>query len=232
MLDALIWLHSREFIDFVFNSGGVHIALLILFAIIFAETGLLVGFFLPGDSMLIFVGAAVGSIRTSAGEPIADIWLVYLVLMLAAIIGDQVGYYLGLKSGPAIFSREDSRFFKKKYVQEAHEFYVKHGGRAIILARFVPILRTFVPFMAGVADMPYKSFVFYNIVGGIIWVTSLLWLGYALGKSPVAIYLDKIILVVIVLSVLPLIIGFARRFLPGKAAPGAVEAEKAVPSAD
>jgi membrane-associated protein len=246
MFDALHFLHSKEFIDTIFRYRGADFALLLLFVIIFAETGLLVGFFLPGDSMLIAVGALVATTQTSTGEPLANIWVVYFVLMAGAIIGDQVGYILGLKSGTAIFKRDDSRFFKKKYVTEAHEFYERHGAKAIILARFVPIFRTFVPFMAGVAKMPYRSFVFFNIAGGIIWVTSLLWAGYGLGKSPWADKLDKIILLVIFVSVLPVIIEVARRFWPGAAkeksvaeatveavtTPGAETSGKALNSAD
>jgi membrane-associated protein len=178
--------------------------------------------------MLIFVGAVVGSQPTSTGEPIANIWLVNLVLVAGAIIGDQVGYVLGLKTGPAIFARDDSRFFKKKYVVEAHDFYLKHGGRAIIIARFVPVMRTFVPFMAGVAKMPYQSFVFCNVAGGFFWVTSLLWIGFILGQSPLGKYLHYIILVVILLSILPLIWALVRRFLPGKT--GAADAELNAPA--
>jgi membrane-associated protein len=201
-------IHTPEGIEALIRSGG----LLVLIAIVFAETGLLAGFFLPGDSLLVTAGLLC-SRSLSGGEPILNIWTVNLTLMAAAVIGDQVGFWLGRKSGPKIFNRPDNRFFKKKYVMEAHAFYEKHGGKAIILARFVPILRTFVPFVAGVADMSYRRFVAFNIFGGIGWVLSMTLLGYFLGQSPLGEKLHLIILVVIFVSILPMIIGLLKRFL-------------------
>ncbi|HSI82648.1 MAG: VTT domain-containing protein [Candidatus Methylacidiphilales bacterium] len=230
MFEWIKWMHSDGFVNSVFSSGSANVALLILFAILFAETGLLIGFFLPGDSLLIAVGAVVASQLTPDGEHLINIWVVNLVLVAGAIIGDQVGYLLGLKTGPAIFARDDSRFFKKKYVLEAHDFYVKHGSKAIVLARFVPVMRTFVPFMAGVARMPYNQFVFFNIAGGIFWVTSLLWIGYFVGKSPLGKNLHYVILAVIFLSILPLIWAVARRFLPGYAEAAAEPTPEAKPA--
>lgn len=143
--------------------------------IVFAETGLLFGFFLPGDSLLITAGvfAATGSI---------NVWLTGCILSVAAILGDACGYWIGKKSGPLLYRREDSLFFKKKHLMAAQEFYQKHGGKTIILARFMPIIRTFAPTVAGIAQMSYSHFAFYNIVGGLLWVWSMLLGGYYLGS--------------------------------------------------
>jgi len=187
------------------SKGGV----IVLVAIIFAETGLLIGFFLPGDSLLI----AAGVVAAKSDHFYLNIWFLTFALMAAAIIGDQVGFWLGTKTGPKIFNREDSLFFKKKYALEAHAFYEHHGGKAIILARFVPILRTFVPFIAGVAQMSYRKFVFFNILGGIFWIISLLWIGYFIGQTPLADKLHYIIVIVVAVSLLPIAIGVLKRFI-------------------
>ncbi|MPY88542.1 MAG: DedA family protein [Luteitalea sp.] len=211
MTEILEWvrtLHSDEGIRAIISWGG----LTVLVAIVFAETGLLVGFFLPGDSLLVTAGVVCA--KAFPGLPQLDIWTTYVLLLVAAVVGDQVGFLLGRQTGHAIFQREDSRFFKRKYAEEAHEFYLRKGGRSIVIARFVPILRTFVPFMAGVAEMPYRSFVLYNVVGGILWVTSLLWLGYFLGQSPLVERIHHIILLVIVVSLIPLGVEIYRRFRP------------------
>ncbi|MBZ0124084.1 MAG: VTT domain-containing protein, partial [Roseovarius sp.] len=170
--------------------------------------------FLPGDSLLVTAGVLC-SRSLSGGEPILNIWTVNLTLMAAAVIGDQVGFLLGRKTGPKIFDKPDNRFFKKKYALEAHAFYEKHGGKAIILARFVPIMRTFVPFIAGVADMSYRRFVMFNVFGGIGWVLSMTMLGYFLGQSPWGEKIHLIILVVVFVSILPMIVGIAKRLLSG-----------------
>ncbi len=206
ILTFLKSLHTPEGLQQLIVSGGA----LVLVAIIFAETGLLVGFFLPGDSLLVTAGVVAAK---ASHLPGLNIWVLNGILVLAAIIGDQVGFWLGTKCGPKIFTKDDSFFFKKRYAQEAHDFYLKHGGAAVIIARFMPILRTFVPFIAGVADMPYRRFVGFNIIGGILWVTSLLWIGYAVGQTPLADQLHHIILFVVVISILPLVIGFIKRFL-------------------
>jgi len=204
-------LHTPEGIETLIRTGG----LLVLIAIVFAETGLLIGFFLPGDSLLVTAGVLC-SRSLSGGEPILNFYTLNLSLMAAAVIGDQLGFFLGRKTGPRIFDRADNRFFKKKYAIEAHEFYERYGGTAIILARFVPILRTFVPFIAGVAQMSYRRFVAFNIFGGIGWVLAMTTLGYYLGRSPWGEKLHLIILVVVFISVLPMIIGVARRLLKKK----------------
>lgn len=171
----------------------------LLAGIVFAETGLLVGFFLPGDSLLFTVGVVAG-----AGK--LNIFLINLILMAAAIIGDGVGYALGRKAGVAVFNRPDSRFFHKDHLRRTEEFYAKHGGKTIIYARFVPIIRTFAPFVAGVAGMGYLRFLMFNVFGGIGWVALLTLLGYTLGSQPlVRAHFEKVILGIIVISVLPVL---------------------------
>lgn len=171
----------------------------LLAAIVFSETGLLVGFFLPGDSLLFTVGVVAG-----AGK--LNIVLINLVLMAAAIIGDGVGYALGRKAGMAVFNRPESRFFHKDHLRRTQEFYARHGGKTIIYARFVPIIRTFAPFVAGVAEMGYVRFLMFNIFGGIGWVALLTLLGYTLGSHPlVRAHFEKVILGIVVISVLPVL---------------------------
>ena len=132
---------------------------------------------------------------------------------VAAIVGDQVGFYLGTRAGASIWNRPDSRFYKRKHLEAAHEFYERYGGFSVVAARYVPIVRTFVPFVAGVARMPYRNFVFWNIGGGILWVTSLLWVGYYLGQTSLANRLDKIIVVVVLVSVLPMVVGILKKWM-------------------
>lgn len=182
-----------------------------LFAVVFSETGLLVGFFLPGDSLLFTVGVVAG-----AGH--LNIVLVNLLLMSAAIVGDTAGYVLGRKTGPHIFNRPDSRFFRREYLMRTHEFYEKHGGKTIVYARFIPIIRTFAPFVAGVAEMNYLHFLSYNIFGGIGWVFMMTMLGYSLGNVPfVRAHFEKVIIAIIVISVLPAIIEALKARRGGKA---------------
>ncbi len=179
-------------------SGWLGYAL--LFAVVFAETGLLVGFFLPGDSLLFTVGVVAG-----AGQ--LDIVTINILLMAAAVIGDGVGYFLGRRAGPHIFNRPDSRFFKREHLQRTHAFYEKHGGKTIIYARFVPIIRTFAPFVAGVAEMSYPRFLSFNLFGGIGWVALMTTLGYTLGGVPfVRRHFEKVILGIIFVSVLPVLL--------------------------
>ena len=178
-------------------SGWLGYAL--LFGIVFSETGLLVGFFLPGDSLLFTVGVVAG-----AGG--INIFVVNVVLAAAAIIGDTTGYLLGRSTGPRIFSRPDSRLFKREYVTRTQRFYEKHGGKTIIYARFVPIIRTFAAFVAGVAQMPYLKFLPYSICGAVGWVAFMTTLGYTLGKVAfVRQYFDKVILLIVFVSLLPAI---------------------------
>ncbi len=175
-----------------------------LFAIVYAETGLLVGLFLPGDSLLFTVGVVAG-----AGH--LDIVTVIVVLASAAILGDSTGYLLGWKTGPRIFSRPDSRFFKQEYVTRTHRFYERYGGKTIVYARFLPIVRTFAAFVAGVGKMPYLRFLPFSVCGGIGWVFLMSMLGYELGGIPfVRRNFDKVILLIIFISLLPTFIEVLR----------------------
>lgn len=171
----------------------------VLSAIVFAETGVLAGFFFPGDSLL-FVAGFVSSLG------IIDIVLLNVLLIVSAILGDAFGFYLGRKTGPRIFQKPDSFLFKKEYLQRTKNFYAKHGGKTIVLARFVPIVRTFAPFVAGMADMPYRRFAYFNVVGGVFWVVSMTGAGYFLGNIPwVRANLEKTVLAVIFVSFLPIL---------------------------
>ncbi|MDZ4675955.1 MAG: VTT domain-containing protein [Oligoflexia bacterium] len=208
MLDWLKELHSAAGIAQLIQTGG----LITLVGIIFAETGLLLGFFLPGDSLLITTGVLSNPLNPNHVVGL-DIIYLNIVLIFAAVIGDQVGFLLGRKTGDRIWLKPDGRFYKKKHLVEAHDFYMKYGGISVAAARYVPILRTFVPFIAGVARMPYKSFVYWNIGGGIVWITSLLWIGYYLGQTSLANRLDKIIVIVVLISILPMVVGVLKRQL-------------------
>ena len=167
-------------------------------AIVFVETGMFVGFFLPGDSLLVTAGVFAGAGQLKLAELLT-------LVTLCAIAGDQVGYFIGRRAGASLYAREDSRFFKKKHLQRAHEFYEQYGGKTIILARFVPIIRTFCPPVAGAAKMKYGRYLAYDIAGGFLWVWAMVLLGYGLGRTVPNI--DKrihfIILGVIVVSFLP-----------------------------
>jgi len=170
--------------------------------IVFAETGLLVGLFLPGDSLLFTVGVVCG-----AGD--LDIVAISALLVIASIAGDQSGYFLGRRTGPAIFSRPDSRIFKQEYVTRTQAFYAKHGGKTLIYAKFAPIVRTFAPFMAGVGRMPYRRFISFNIFGGLGWVLSMTLAGYYLGEVPlIRKNFEKVVLLIVFVSLLPLAIQF------------------------
>ncbi len=204
-LDFFKSLHTSEGLIRLITQGGFFL----LVAIIFAETGLLLGFFLPGDSLLV----AAGVVAAQSDHPLFNIWVLNFSLIIAAFTGDQLGYWLGSKTGPKIFLKEDSLFFKKKYLHEAHLFYEEHGGKSVIIARFVPILRTFVPFIAGVAQMPRKRYLFFNLLGGVLWIGTLLNLGYLVGKTPLAKQLHLIIIFVIGVSMLPIAIGLLKRLI-------------------
>ena len=177
----------------------------LLSLIVFGETGLLAGFFLPGDSLLFAVGVvcALGYLKLP---------LVILVLICAAIIGDNTGYLLGRSAGPRVFSRPKSRFFNPEHVIRAREFYEKHGGRAIVYARFVPLIRTVMPFMAGVAGMAYPRFLTFSIFGGLGWISAMTFLGYKLGGFRfVQKNIEIVILAVVFLSLVPVLLQFVRR---------------------
>ncbi len=176
----------------------------VLFLIIFAETGLVVTPFLPGDSLLFVVG-------TLAGNGLLNIWVCYVTLLVAAIVGDTVNYWVGYKMGPKVFSNENSKIFKKAYLEKTREFYDKHGKKTIILARFAPIVRTFAPFVAGVGKMHYETFLLYNVIGAFIWVTSLLFAGYFFGSLPwVQANFEYIVYFIIIISLLPMVIEYIK----------------------
>lgn len=203
-----------------------------LFFVIFAETGLAVGFFLPGDSLLVVAGlfAAAGKLNLAA---------LLILLFIAAVVGDTVGYVTGRKMGQTLFTRPKSRFFNPKHIAKAHAFYEKHGGKTIVIARFVPIVRTFAPIVAGAAEMTYRNFILYNVFGGLFWITSMLLAGYFLGglveqfmRNVFGIegflledHIDKVVIVVVFISILPIIFEFvkARRQAKREAAAEAVK---------
>lgn len=190
-----------------------------LTAIIFAETGLLVGFFLPGDSLIVTAGLL--SAQPQFG---LNVYVLGLLLTLAAIIGNTVGYAIGRASGPRLFTRDDSLLFKKKHLYRAQEFYRKHGGKTLILARFMPIVRTFVPVVAGLANMPLGAYTAYNVLGAVGWIWSMLFVGHFLGRVVPGIdkHIEPMILVIIALSLLPALISWRRERAKGAATPRAV----------
>ena len=194
--------------------------------IIFVETGLFVGFFLPGDSLLVTAGIF-------AGQNVIPLRWLLVPGILCAIVGDQLGYWIGRSAGQALYRRQDSLFFRQSHLRRAHEFYEKYGGRAVILARFVPIVRTFCPPVAGAAMMRYSTYLLYDIVGGTVWISSMLLGGYIAGaRIPnISHYLHYIIATIIFLSILPPIIGILRSHQNGSDA-GRVADDATVPEAD
>ncbi len=172
----------------------------LFFGIVFAETGLLTGFFLPGDSFLFTIGVVVGAARL-------ELPLVILALMAAGILGDSTGYLLGRKTGPRIFNRPNSRFFRREHLMRSKAFYDKHGGKTIVYAKFVPIIRTFAPFLAGVSEMKYRRFVTYSITGVTLWVNMVVLAGYTLGGIElVRRHFEKAVLLIIFVSVIPVLL--------------------------
>jgi membrane-associated protein len=196
MNTLLEFFHKLYHFDELIRWGGHGV----LVAIVFAETGILAGFFLPGDSLLVTAG-----VLSSAGY--MNVWVLLLELSVAAIAGDTVNYLIGRKMGDALFQRDDSFFFRKSHVERTHRFYEQYGAKTIVIARFVPIVRTFAPAVAGVAKMNYSKFITYNVIGGLAWVFSTLLLGYFLGHSVPHIdkHIHKVILVVIFVSFLPIL---------------------------
>jgi len=179
-----------------------------LFAIVFAESGIMIGFFLPGDSLLFTAGLLSATKNVLWPFP-----LLIVGCAIAAIAGDQVGYAFGNRAGPRLFNRPDSRWFKHEHLQRAEDFYERHGSKTIVIARFVPVVRTFAPIVAGASKMEYRRFVLYNILGGTAWATVMLCLGYGLGKKFPGIgnYLDYAILVIVVLSLCPIAFEYLRQ---------------------
>ena len=219
MLDAILHffhaLFNPEGLKELIRAGGPPL----ICAIVFVETGFFVGFFLPGDSLLVTAGVL------SAGDVIPLKWLL-LPVMLCAIVGDQIGYWIGRAAGSALYRKEDSLFFRRSHLQRAHDFYERYGGRAVILARFVPIVRTFCPPVAGAAGMPYARYLIYDIFGGVFWVGTMILGGYSLGRTipNISQRIHLVILAVIFLSLLPAIISIWRARRAGNAAAPAAPA--------
>jgi membrane-associated protein len=192
------WLDPNNLVD-TFGLLGILV-------VVFAECGLLVGFFLPGDSLLFTAGLLV-----KQGTMSQPIWLVCLLITVAAIAGNQVGYMIGRKAGPAVFSRPDSRLFKQEYVDKSYAFFDKYGARAIVLARFVPIVRTFITVMAGVGRMGFRRFMVYSAVGGALWALGVTVLGFYLGQiDMVRNNIEAMLLAIVLISVIPIAIEFLR----------------------
>ncbi len=197
-IHQVMYYFSAEGIKDIIAWGG----LIALIAIIFSETGLLVGFFLPGDSLLVISGFIA-----SSPDGILNIYSLLFWLCIAAIVGDTTGYYIGMKAGEALYNRPQSKWFRRDYLLKAKEFYEKYGGITIVLARFMPFIRTFAPTVAGIAKMHYGRFLSFNIFGGIGWVCSMVLIGYFFGNIPfVQKHIEKFLLLIIFLSLLPIII--------------------------
>jgi membrane-associated protein len=203
------FLNPKIIIETLLAKGGLFVYVGLVF-IVFAETGLAVGFFLPGDSLLVVAGlfAAAGKLNLA---------ILLSTLVVAAVVGDAVGYLTGARLGPRLFKRQKSFFFRPSHLQKAHSFYEKYGGKTIIIARFVPIVRTFAPIVAGAANMPYRRFVVFNVAGGFLWVFSMILAGYFLGnllKSRFGIDLEEhiewVIIIVVALSLLPAVIEYLK----------------------
>ncbi|MBO8196487.1 VTT domain-containing protein [Streptomyces oryzae] len=206
-----------------------------ILAIVFAESGLLIGFFLPGDSLLFTTGLLI--VTDQLHMPL---WLMCLLIVLSAVLGDQAGYLFGKKVGPTLFRRPDSRFFKQENVEKAHEFFEKHGPKSLVLARFVPIVRTFTPIIAGVSGMRYRSFIIFNVIGGTLWGAGVTLLGAALGQIDfVHEHIETILIGIVLLSVIPIVIEYLRSRGKGRsaaesdapAAPAAAENRPPAPGA-
>jgi membrane-associated protein len=181
----------------------------IVFLIVFCETGLVVLPLLPGDSLL-FAAGSLASLPDSQLSP----HLLFIGLSIAGILGDTLNYWIGKKIGPKVFASKESRFFKREYLDKTHAFYLKYGAKMIVIARFIPIIRTFAPFVAGVGEMPYRTFIFYNIIGAVIWVGSFIYAGFYFGQLPfVQTNFKLIILAIIILSITPPIIEYLRHSL-------------------
>ncbi len=217
------FLNPKNIIEFL-TTKGLPLTYAGLILIVFAETGLAVGFFLPGDSLLVVAG-----LFASAGK--LNVLILLTTLFVAAVVGDAVGYYSGLKLGPRVFTRQKSLLFRPSHLEKAHGFYEKYGGKTIIIARFVPIVRTFAPIVAGAAQMPYRRFVLYNVVGGFLWVFSMILAGYFLGSLVERAFgirledhIEKVVIVVVALSLMPPLIEFIKSRREKKREAAAAEA--------
>ncbi|MGH3493513.1 MAG: VTT domain-containing protein [Sciscionella sp.] len=205
------WLRA----DYLLHAVGPYM-LPVVAAIIFAECGLLIGFFLPGDTLLFPLGLFIahGDVRT-------PIWLAILIVAICAIAGNVLGYGIGRRIGPPLFDKPDSRLFRREYVDKTHAFFERHGGRAILLARLIPIVRTFITAVAGIANMDARKFLTYSAIGGLAWVALVSLLGYFLGQIPfIRDNVELIVVLIAVISVLPVIVEIARSRRPRRAAAG------------
>jgi membrane-associated protein len=203
-MDTLLeWLHRIRDVRAIIAWGGY----VGLTGIIFAETGLLIGFFLPGDSLIVTAGLL------AATTGVFNVYLLGLLLTAASVLGNTAGYAIGKATGPRLFTREDSLLFNKKHLYRAREFYDRHGGATVIIARFMPIVRTFVPVVAGMAEMGYRRYTLFNIAGGLGWIWSMLFIGYFLGRYIPGVdqHIELVIVAVVVVSLMPGIIGWLRR---------------------
>jgi membrane-associated protein len=215
LIDFLKNLYDTGTLQRMAQSGGIPLLALI----VFAETGLLVGFFLPGDTMLFIAGVAAGSLSPKTGLPYLNVGVLVPALIAAAVIGDQFGYFLGNKTGHAIFTREEGFFFKRKNAQRAHDFYTKYGLWAVVLAKFAPVLRTFVPFMAGVGEMRYRKYLLVDTVSVIAWICLVVLSGYFLGQRAQK-NLHYIVLGIALVSMLPVAIGVLKEMLAARKGAG------------
>ncbi len=199
------FLNPKHIIEFLTTKGAVF-TYIGLALIVFAETGLAVGFFLPGDSLLVVAGLFAAKANG------LNVAILLVLLFVAAVVGDALGYYSGLKVGPRIFTRQKSLLFRPSHLQKAQGFYEKYGGKTIIIARFVPVVRTFAPIVAGAAQMPYRRFVVYNVVGGFLWVFSMILTGYFLGSLIPNLdqHIEWVVIVVVALSLLPPVIEYLK----------------------
>ena len=205
ILSQFIWMlgHVKETLEMLVTNYGAW-TYMVLFLVIFCETGLVVTPFLPGDSLLFIIGAFCGAGSLDLGVTVG-------LLTAAAIMGDNTNYWIGRTAGPAVFRREDSRLLNKKHLEKTHAFYEKHGGKTIVIARFMPIVRTFAPFVAGIGKMTYARFLSYSVGGGILWIGGLIGLGYLVGDLPIVkAHFNKVIYLIILLSILPGIIEFMK----------------------
>jgi len=214
-----LFLHLDKHLNELIRDYGLW-TYLVLFLVVFCETGLVVTPFLPGDSLLF----AAGALAASPESPL-NVGLLFVLLTVAAILGDTVNYWIGSAVGPKVFHKKDVRFLNREYLDRTHQFYEKYGGKTIIIARFIPIVRTFAPFVAGIGSMTYWRFLVYNVVGGIAWVAICLFAGYWFGNIPIVKNNFSIVIIAIVfISILPAIVEFVRHRMRSAKAPG-VEAE-------
>ena len=205
-------LYDPAYMQGLIHAGGVPLVA----AIVFAETGLLVGFFLPGDTMLFLAGVGAATVGPT-GQTWLNVYALVPALIVAAIVGDQLGYFLGNQTGHAIFTRKEGRFFKRANAVKAHELCVKYGVWAVVVAKFVPVLRTFVPFMAGVGEMTYLKYLVVDCLAVVLWICLVVLIGYGLGTNPFTQkYLDKILIGIALVSMLPMAIGIAKEVLSSR----------------